>query len=37
MDGEGPSGALVVLKVPRRTAAALSGAAAISPLGVALC
>jgi hypothetical protein len=30
-------GALIVLAVPRRTAAALSGAAATSPLGVALC
>ena len=36
-DGGGPGGALVVLSVPRRTAAALSGAAATSPLGVALC
>ncbi len=33
----GPGGALVVLAVPRRTAAALSGAAATSPLGVVLC
>lgn len=33
----GPSSALVVLAVPRRTAAALSGAAASSPLAVALC
>lgn len=32
-----PSGALVVLAVPRRTAAALSGAAATSPLAVVLC
>lgn len=31
------SGALVVLAVPRRTAAALSGAAASSPLAVTLC
>jgi hypothetical protein len=31
------NGALVVLAVSRRTAAALSGAAAASPLGVALC
>ncbi|MFJ2960382.1 hypothetical protein [Streptomyces sp. NPDC087270] len=30
-------GALIVLAVPRRTAAALSGAAATSPLGVTLC
>ncbi len=36
-DNAGPGGALVVLSVPRRTAAALSGAAATSPLGVALC
>lgn len=33
----GPSGALVVLAVPRRTAAALSGAAISSPLAVTLC
>jgi hypothetical protein len=36
-EGGGVSGALVVLAVPRRTAAALSGAAASSPLAVALC
>ncbi|WP_328913920.1 MULTISPECIES: hypothetical protein [unclassified Streptomyces] len=36
-DGGSPDGALIVLSVPRRTAAALSGAAASSPLGVALC
>jgi len=35
--GSGVGGALVVLSVPRRTAAALSGAAATSPLAVALC
>lgn len=35
--GSGVGGALVVLSVPRRTAAALSGAAASSPLAVALC
>ncbi len=32
-----PGGTLVVLSVPRRTAAALSGAAASSPLAVTLC
>jgi hypothetical protein len=36
-DSGGPGGALIVLAVPRHTAAALSGAAATSPLGVALC
>jgi hypothetical protein len=37
-EGAGSAGgALVVLSVPRRTAAALSGAAATSSLGVALC
>jgi len=36
-DSGAPGGALIVLAVPRRTAAALSGAAATSPLGVALC
>jgi hypothetical protein len=37
MDGGGiGDGALIVLSVPRRTAAALSGAAATSPLAVAL-
>lgn len=35
--GTAPGGVLVVLSVPRRTAAALSGAAASSPLAVALC
>ncbi|MEE4546099.1 hypothetical protein V2S66_29550 [Streptomyces sp. V4-01] len=35
--GMAPGGVLVVLNVPRHTAAALSGAAASSPLGVALC
>jgi hypothetical protein len=35
--GNGSGGALVVVSVPRRTAAALSGAAAVSPLAVALC
>jgi hypothetical protein len=35
--GGGGGGALVVLSVPRRTAAALSGAALSSPLAVALC
>jgi hypothetical protein len=33
----GQVGALIVVSVPRRTAAALSGAAASSPLAVALC
>jgi hypothetical protein len=33
----GSAGALIVLSVPRRTAAALSGASASTPLGVALC
>lgn len=32
-----PNGTLVVLSVPRRTAAALSGAATSSPLAVTLC
>jgi hypothetical protein len=36
-DGTGPGGALVVLAVPRHTAASLSGAATSSPLAVALC
>lgn len=36
-DGGGPTGGLVVLSVPRPTAAALSGAAAVSPLAVTLC
>lgn len=36
-DGGAPTGALIILSVTRRTAAALSGAAASSPLGVALC
>jgi hypothetical protein len=36
-DAGGASGALVVLAVPRYTAAALSGAAASSPLAVTLC
>ena len=36
-DGSAPGGALIVLSVTRRTAAVLSGAAAASPLGVALC
>ncbi|WP_262412615.1 hypothetical protein [Actinacidiphila acidipaludis] len=35
--GTGAGGALLVLSVPRKTAAALSGAAATSPLAVALC
>jgi hypothetical protein len=35
-DGDG-DGALIVLAVSRPTAAALSGAAVSSPLGVALC
>lgn len=35
--GATPSGALIVLAVPRSTAAALSGAAATSSLAVALC
>lgn len=35
--GSAATGALVVLSVPRRIAAALSGAAASSPLAVALC
>lgn len=35
--GNAMGGALVVLTVPRMTAAALSGAAAVSPLAVALC
>ncbi|MFI1094615.1 hypothetical protein [Streptomyces sp. NPDC020917] len=35
--GTGVGGALVVVSVPRGTAAALSGAAAASPLAVALC
>lgn len=34
---DGGGGALIVLAVPRPTAAALSGAAVSSPLGVALC
>ncbi|MFI0718960.1 hypothetical protein [Streptomyces sp. NPDC021224] len=33
----GPGGALVVLSVPRGVAAALSGAAASTPLAVTLC
>jgi hypothetical protein len=36
-DGDSGGGALIVLAVPRPTAAALSGAAVSSPLGVALC
>jgi hypothetical protein len=36
-DADTTGGALVVLAVPRRIAAALSGAAASSPLAVALC
>ncbi|NUS10719.1 MAG: hypothetical protein HOY69_04820 [Streptomyces sp.] len=36
-DPGGPGGALVVLAVPRRVAAALSGAAATTPLAVSLC
>jgi hypothetical protein len=44
-DGSGPkgrqtpteAGALVVLSVPRATAAALAGAGAVSPLAVTLC
>jgi hypothetical protein len=36
-DATGAGGALVVLSVPRHVAAALSGAAASNPLGVALC
>jgi hypothetical protein len=36
-DGGGTTGGLVVLTVPRTTAAALSGAAALSPLAVTLC
>ncbi|WP_405582574.1 hypothetical protein [Streptomyces sp. NBC_01190] len=36
-DAGAPGGALIVLTVPRRIAAALSGAAATSPLAVALC
>ncbi|WP_333768570.1 hypothetical protein [Streptomyces sp. IBSBF 2435] len=36
-DAGGTDGALVVLAVPRRVAAALSGAAVSSPLAVALC
>ncbi|HEY5834244.1 hypothetical protein [Streptomyces sp.] len=36
-EGSQASGALVVLAVPRGTAAALSGAAASSPLAVTLC
>lgn len=36
-DAGGMGGALVVLAVPRRVAAALSGAAVSSPLAVALC
>ncbi|MDX6354143.1 MAG: hypothetical protein QOF98_1046 [Streptomyces sp.] len=36
-DSAGPTGALVVLSVSRRTAASLSGAAASSPLAVTLC
>lgn len=36
-DGSSERGALVVLAVPRRTAAALSGAAVSSPLAVTLC
>lgn len=36
-DSSGPGGALVVLAVPRPTAAALSGAATSSPLAVTLC
>jgi hypothetical protein len=36
-DSGAPGGALIVLAVPRHTAAALSGAASTSPLGVALC
>jgi hypothetical protein len=36
-DGGDGGGALIVLAVPRPTAAALSGAAVSSPLGVALC
>lgn len=36
-DSGGTTGGLVLLTVPRTTAAALSGAAALSPLGVTLC
>jgi hypothetical protein len=36
-EGTAPGGVLVILSVPRRVAAALSGAAATSPLAVALC
>lgn len=36
-DGGGPSGGLVIVSVTRPTAAALSGAAAVSPLAVTLC
>ncbi|WNI15896.1 hypothetical protein [Actinacidiphila sp. ITFR-21] len=36
-DPTGPGGALIVLAVPRRTAASLSGAAASSALAVTLC
>jgi hypothetical protein len=36
-DGTGAGGALVVLAVPRRIAASLSGAATSSPLAVTLC
>lgn len=36
-DGGGPSGGLVVVAVPRPTAAAVSGAAAVAPLAVTLC
>lgn len=36
-DGGGPSGGLVIVSVVRPTAAALSGAAAVSPLAVTLC
>ncbi|MDF4251202.1 hypothetical protein [Streptomyces sp. WMMB303] len=35
--GEGAEGALIVVVVPRRTAAALAGAAATSRLAVTLC